>query len=471
MGKLKYTKHIINKLNDLSLSIFNSFYSYIKKLRIKNNTVSNVYDIKDLFGIIINSCSDNATLRGSINKNSNFNDSYLSTLCYWLNKLYASDLLYDMYYKIYHFSECIDKSIFISNNDPLIDIYNEYNVLAGDGTISNTSFKNNNGKNMASYTNSIIMNTLTNLVYDHCIRFDNNELKGILNAKLTKSDIIILDRGYSKLTFMDKLADRTNFVIRLTKNLLIHKKIVKANKNSMIIKHNGYDVKLIKYSVDEKTRNIIKDRYKNNNNEEDDNKVFVIATNLTKLSFNQITLLYKKRWSIEVCNKYIKSNFNIRHIVKQYNSSQTINKILFYTSLSVLLYNIIMLEKTLLETKYYYEYQGSIKYNFSQSVVLYKQYLIDSINPCNKKILISKKQKEHRLKVNKRIKIKRKNTNNNNKKRGKYKSLDKMAKLNNRDDIILQIKEYYKKIKKINDSRQNKFDENYECKFKQYNVS
>ena len=46
-----------------------------------------------------------------------------------------------------------------------------------------------------------------------------------------------------------------------------------------------------------------------------------------------------------------------------------------------------------------------------------------------------------------------------------------MAKLNNRDDIILQIKEYYKKIKKINDSRQNKFDEKYECKFKQYNVS
>ena len=31
-----------------------------------------------------------------------------------------------------------------------------------------------------------------------------------------------------------------------------------------------------------------------------------------------------------------------------------------------------------------------------------------------------------------------------------------MAKLNNRDDIILQIKKYYKKIKRMNDSRQNK---------------
>ena len=308
---------------------------------------------------------------------------------------------------------------------------------------------------MASYTNSIIMNTLTNLVYDHRIQFDNNELKGILDTKLTKSDIIILDRGYSKLAFMNKLAGRTNFVIRLTKNLLIYKKFMKTNKNCMTINHNGYDIKLIKYLVDNNTRNIIKNRYANDKREEDNDKFFVIATNLTDLSFDQITQLYKKRWNIEVCNKYIKSNFNIRHIVKQYNSLQPIKKISFYTSLSILLYNIIMLEKILLEKKYYYEHQKITEYNFSKNVTLYKQYLIDSINPCNKKILLSKKLKEHRLTVNKRSKLKKKNTNNN-KKRGKYKSLDKMAKLNNRDDIILQIKKYYKKIKRMNDSRQNK---------------
>lgn len=223
----------------------------------------------------------------------------------------------------------------------------------------------------------------------------------------------------------------------------------------MTIKYNGYDIKLIKYLVDNNTRNIIKNRYANDKREEDNDNFFVIATNLTDLSFDQITQLYKKRWSIEVCNKYIKSNFNIRHIVKQYNSLQPIKKISFYTSLSILLYNIIMLEKILLEKKYYYEHQKITEYNFSKNVTLYKQYLIDSINPCNKKILLSKKLKEHRLTVNKRSKLKKKNTNNN-KKRGKYKSLDKMAKLNNRDDIILQIKKYYKKIKRMNDSRQNK---------------
>ena len=459
MGKLNYVNNVINKLNDMSLSIFESFNSYIKKLRVKkkitNNAYINEYNVCDIFGIVINSCNDNTTLRDSANKNSNFNDSHLSTMYYWLKKVYDTDILDDMYYKIYQFSECIVKSIFISCNDQLINIYKNYNVLAGDGTISNVSFKNDHGKNIASYTNSIIMNTLTNLVYDHRIQFDNNELKGILDTKLTKSDIIILDRGYSKLAFMNKLAGRTNFVIRLTKNLLIYKKFMKTNKNYMTIKHNGYNIKLIKYLVDNNTRNIIKDRYANDKGEEDNDKFFVIATNLTDLSFDQITQLYKKRWSIEVCNKYIKSNFNIRHIVRQYNSSQPIKKISFYASLSILLYNIIMLEKILLERKYYYEHQKMTEYNFSKNVTLYKQYLIDSVNPCNKKILLSKKQKEHRLTVNKRSKLKKKNTNNN-KKRGKYKSLDKMVKLNNRDDIILQIKEYYKKIKKINNSRQNK---------------
>jgi hypothetical protein len=133
--------------------------------------------------------------------------------------------------------------------------------LAGDGTVCDCSFKNNNGKNIASYTTSIIFNTSTKMIYDYCVRFDNNELIGILNAKLTKSDIIVLDRGYSKLTFMDNLSKCSHFVIRLTKNLLIHKSFMKTNKNSMIIKRNGYNIKLIKYTVDKKTRKIIKNKY------------------------------------------------------------------------------------------------------------------------------------------------------------------------------------------------------------------
>ena len=87
MGKLNYVNNVINKLNDMSLSIFESFNSYIKKLRVKkkitNNAYINEYNVCDIFGIVINSCNDNTTLRDSANKNSNFNDSHLSTMYYW----------------------------------------------------------------------------------------------------------------------------------------------------------------------------------------------------------------------------------------------------------------------------------------------------------------------------------------------------------------------------------------------------
>jgi hypothetical protein len=106
--------------------------------------------------------------------------------------------------------------------DPLKRIYNKYNILAGDGTVSECSFKNNHGKNVASYTTSIIFNTLTIMVYDYRIRFNNNQLTGILNANLTKSYIIVLDRGYTELSFMDKLSKRTHFVIILTKKIYIN---------------------------------------------------------------------------------------------------------------------------------------------------------------------------------------------------------------------------------------------------------
>ena len=458
MTVLNYVKTQINKLNKFSLDVFGSFFSDIKHLRKKSKTIDNnvgthTYDIKDVYNIVINSCSDNTTIRDSINKDSSFNDTYLSTVNYWLSKVYKLSTFDDQYYKIYQFSESIRKSLFIHKNNPLRRIYNKYNVFAGDGTVSECSFKNSYGKNVASYTTSIIFNTSTKMVYDYHVMFNNNELTGILNAKLTKADIIVLDRGYSKLSFMDKLSNRTNFIIRLTKNLLIYKKFMKTNKNSMIIKRNGYDIKLIKYSVDGRTRRIIKNRYIDCDNNEDNDSIFVIVTNLIDLTFNEICELYKKRWSVEVCNKNIKSNFNMRHIVKQYNSSDPITKISFYVSLSIFLYNVTMFEKTLLEMKYYYEHQKHVEYNYSQHVDTYKQIIIDTINSCDKKILLSTKHKEHRLKVNKRY-PKKKKCIINNKKRGRYKSLEKLAKLNDRDDIIIQIKKYYKKVKGLNKLRQ-----------------
>ena len=117
-----------------------------------------------------------------------------------------------------------------------------------------------------------------------------------------------------------------------------------------------------------------------------------------------------------------------------------------------MLYNIITLEKKLSEMKYYYQTQKRIEYNFSQHVTLYKQYIKDNINHCDKKIKMTVDRKEHRINVNKR-QIKKKKQSSNNKKKGKYKSLEKMAKLNGRNDIIDQINTYYKKVKKLDNLR------------------
>ena len=151
MTVLNYVKTQINKLNKFSLDVFGSFFSDIKHLRKKSKTIDNnvgthTYDIKDVYNIVINSCSDNTTIRDSINKDSSFNDTYLSTVNYWLSKVYKLSTFDDQYYKIYQFSESIQKSLFIHKNNPLRRIYNKYNVFAGDGTVSECSFKNSYGK-------------------------------------------------------------------------------------------------------------------------------------------------------------------------------------------------------------------------------------------------------------------------------------------------------------------------------------
>ncbi len=137
---------------------------------------------------------------------------------------------------------------------------------------------------------------------------------------------------------------KTNFVVRLTKNLLIYKTFIKNNESESIIVRGEHKLKLIKYHVDKNLQAIIHMKY----NEDDNDSVFVIATNLISFTYDDLINLYKERWNIEVCNKYIKSNFNLKHIVRQCKSSIHIDKIGFFTSLSFLLYNITMLEKKLI---------------------------------------------------------------------------------------------------------------------------
>ena len=81
MGLLKYVKTQINKLDDSSTSLFRSVLTDIECLRKKGKTINNdigtyMHNVKDIFNVVIRSCSDNTTVRESIDKNSSFNDTY-----------------------------------------------------------------------------------------------------------------------------------------------------------------------------------------------------------------------------------------------------------------------------------------------------------------------------------------------------------------------------------------------------------
>ena len=222
--------NISNELSKTTITIFKDLYNeiiYLRKKEIKKDIGKFTYDLGDLFNFIIEYCGDNTTIRKSLDTASHFNDTYLSTSQYWLSKIYNSKSLYDTYHLIYNYASSLNSSIFIDQNNPIKNLHQKYNIYAGDGTVCECNFKNSDGKSIASYTISSVLHISSNLIYDFNIQYDNNELTGITNTKFKKNDIIILDRGYSKLSIIDNFCKKTNFVIRLTKNLLIYKAFIK----------------------------------------------------------------------------------------------------------------------------------------------------------------------------------------------------------------------------------------------------
>jgi hypothetical protein len=105
--------NIINNLSKTSIDIFKKFYEEIKCLRKRKRVVIKEigeinYDLRDLFNLIINNCSDNTNLTKALDISSHFNDTYPSTIQYWLSKIYSSKTFYDTYYSIYNYASSMD---------------------------------------------------------------------------------------------------------------------------------------------------------------------------------------------------------------------------------------------------------------------------------------------------------------------------------------------------------------------------
>jgi hypothetical protein len=140
---------------------------------------------------------------------------------------------------------------------------------------------------------------------------------------------------------LKNLDNKTNFVVRVKKNLIYVKKFIKSNKAEDTVYVNNVPIKLIRYRIDKKTKKLIIKKYCEDDKliDEDKDDIYILATNLLTLSSDDCIYLYRRRWTIEVVFKYIKSNFNIRHIVKETNINDIETKINFWINLSFCLYN------------------------------------------------------------------------------------------------------------------------------------
>ena len=137
----------------------------------------------------------------------------------------------------------------------------------------------------------------------------------INEAKIEQDDILLFDRGISKLeTFKTLDQEDKKFITRMKKNrkydVIKKNEISGANKDNqlaiisdeMINVYNKKDAQ-----IDCELRLI---RAKNEAGEE-----LLFLTNINFLDSREICETYKKRWEIEVFFKFIKQNLQIKHFI------------------------------------------------------------------------------------------------------------------------------------------------------------
>ena len=165
-------------------------------------------------------------------------------------------------------------------------IYKKPRVIAADGTMISVHLPNKFGTSKASLTICSLIDIHTKIFIDYAIS-DSNHERDCLKQQLTylsRKDIIIADRNYGKYDLIAHMHNRVGFIVRLSRNLNIYKRIINSNKSSMIInwQYNGQNIplKLIKYVISKKTsKRVI--QYMDNIGEldtEDHLSMFVICT-------------------------------------------------------------------------------------------------------------------------------------------------------------------------------------------------
>lgn len=341
-------------------TITDNIYKNIEQLQERKRKCN----IKNLFSTMIASSFGD-------NKECNFNFLYDSNKCisestrsYWRSKIYDVSLCGNDYSDVYSYA--YDNKI-IQNNvvpDKHKHLYERFNILAGDLTKTKSAYRNSShsGKNIASIGLSVLFDINAHMIRSYNITYDNNEITGLLKHNFSKDDVIILDRYYSSCDLFNKLKKRTNFIIRLKKNLTFVKDFMVTNDLSKIANVNGTRLKLVKYWIDKETRNIIYNKYSEDGelSDEEYSDCYILATNITDISDDDCMYLYKKRWSIEVAFKQLKQNFRIRYPCQTVRSLLPLKKCEFWYKMSFLMFNLTSVLKNCLDN------ENNIDCNFSE---------------------------------------------------------------------------------------------------------
>jgi hypothetical protein len=179
---------------------------------------------------------------------------------------------------------------------------------------------------------------------------------------LPKNSFIVFDKAYNKYKVFAEWTHRKLYFVTRMKDNAVYKVL-------RVIQENDVKTGIIK---EEK----IKLEYKDGKNfntvilrritfVDDDNRLFVFITNSFKISAEEVTLIYKNRWQIELLFKKLKHNFQLRYFIG--DSENAIKIQIWVTLIAHLLLSII-------------KKKANIKFAFSNIATIIRLHLMSYVD-------------------------------------------------------------------------------------------
>ena len=179
---------------------------------------------------------------------------------------------------------------------------------------------------------------------------------------LPKNSFVVFDKAYNKYKmFAEWTVRKLYFVTRMKDNAVykVIRVIQENNVNTGVIKEEK--IKL-EYKDGKQIKTVTLRRV---TFIDDDNRLFVFITNNLKISAEEVALIYKNRWQIELLFKKIKHNFQLRYFLG--DSENAIKIQIWVTLIAHLLLSII-------------KKKANVKFAFSNIATIIRLHLMSYVD-------------------------------------------------------------------------------------------